>query len=96
MLATPTFFETPSQARSAAKKALMDSRVVCAVNDVLVRVDPDEGRWFGIIILDTDSLPTLLSARRQLPGFRVIGEALPKTREEKVGSTGERPRRLAA
>jgi hypothetical protein len=80
MLAKPTFFDSPSEARLAAKRALLDTRVVCSVSDVLARVDPEEGRWFGIIILDTDALPTLLSARRQLPGFRVIGEVFSETR----------------
>jgi hypothetical protein len=96
MLAKPMFFDSSSEARLAAKQALLDSRVVCSVNDVLTRVDPDEGRWFGIIILDTDALPTLLSARRQLPGFRVIGEVFPETRKRAEAPTGERPRHLTS
>jgi hypothetical protein len=74
MLAKPKFFDAPSEARLAARKALNEGRLICSVNDVFTRVDPDEGKWFGIIVLDTDSLPTLLHARKQLPEFRVIGE----------------------
>ncbi len=78
MLAKPQFFNSPSEARAAAKMALLTGQVVCSVNDVLCRVDPEEGKWFAIIVLDTDSLSTLLHARKRLPQFRVIGELFPE------------------
>ena len=74
LLAKPKFFNTPSGARTPAQSALREGRVICGVTDVFTRVDPEEGKWFGVIVLNTDSLPTLLHARRQLPEFRVIGE----------------------
>jgi hypothetical protein len=79
MLAKPKFFNSPSEARTAAKLALNTGQVVCSVNDVLSRIDPDEGKWFAIIVLDTDSPSTLLHARKRLPEFRVIGELFPGT-----------------
>jgi hypothetical protein len=78
MLAKPKFFDSPSEARAAARMALNTGRVVCSVSDVLSRVDPDEGKWFAIIVLDTDSPSTLMHARKRLPEFRVIGELFPE------------------
>lgn len=100
MLAKPRFFESPSEARVAVKKALNEGRAACSVNDVFTRVDPDEGKWFGVIVLDTDSLPTLLRARRQFPEFRVIGELLPEAhlnsqvhdRQRRLGNLGSSAR----
>ena len=79
MLTKPKFFDSPSAARLAARQALRQGHVVCTVNDVMTRVDPDEDRWFAIIVLDTDTPSTLLHARRQLAEFRVIGELVPQT-----------------
>ena len=90
MLAKPKFFDSPSKARAAAKQALHDVRVACSVNDVLSRVDPDGAKWFAIIVLDTDTVSTLLHARKCLPDFRVIGEMFPEKDEKSQVSEGAR------
>jgi hypothetical protein len=58
----------------AVKAAVKRFTPGCDVNDVIVRVDPDEDQWFGIISLNTDDLSVLSLARKYLPEFRVIGE----------------------
>jgi hypothetical protein len=80
MLPQPKFFDTPSEARAAVKRTLLERRVAHSVNDILTRVDPDVGKWFGIVVLDTDSEATLRMARKCLPEFRVIGELFPISR----------------
>ena len=90
MLAKPKFFDSPSKARAAALQALHDVQVACSVNDVLYRADPDDGKWFAIIVLDTDSVSTLLHARKRLPDFRVIGEMFPEKNEKSQVSEGAR------
>ena len=76
MLPTPQFYSSPSLARKAVHEALKGCDFGCTVNDVLVRVDPDGDRWFGIVSLNTDTLAVLSAARKVLPEFRVIGEPL--------------------
>lgn len=73
MLRNPKFFEKSSQAREALKCALQERPVPHAVVDLRVKVDPEEGKWFGILSLDTDSVPHLDHCRNLLPEFRVIG-----------------------
>lgn len=90
MLAKPKFFDSPSRARVAALHALHEVQVACSVNDVLSRADRDEGKWFAIIVLDTDSVSTLLHARKRLPDFRVIGEVFPEKNEKSQVSEGSR------
>jgi hypothetical protein len=46
----------------------------CDVNDVIVRVDPDENQWLGIVSLNADDVSVFSLARKQQPKFRVIGE----------------------
>ena len=76
MLPTPQFYSSPSLARKAVHEALRGCNFGCTVNDVLVRVDPDGDRWFGIVSLNTDLYSVLSAARKVLPEFRVIGEPL--------------------
>ena len=90
MLAKPKFFDSPSKARAAALQALHDVQVACSVNDVLYRADPDDGKWFAIIVLDTDSVSTLLHARKRLPDFRVIGEMFPEPEKSHVSEGARR------
>jgi hypothetical protein len=72
VLRNPKFFETSSQAREALKCALQERPVRHAVVDMRVKVDPEEGKWFGILSLDTDSIRNLDYCRNLLPEFRVI------------------------
>ena len=79
MLPKPRYYSSPSLARLAANAALKRFTLGCDVlgcdvNDVIVRVDPDEDQWFGIVSLNTDDLSVLSLARKYLPEFRVIGE----------------------
>jgi hypothetical protein len=74
MLPKPRYYPSPSLARMAVKAAVKRFTPGCDVNDVIVRVDPDEDQWFGIISLNTDDLSVLSLARKYLPEFRVIGE----------------------
>jgi hypothetical protein len=76
MLPTPQFYATASLARHAVTAAVKRHPPGCTVNDILVRVDPDAGEWFGIVSLDADATDVLVSARKFLPEFRVIGEPL--------------------
>ena len=74
MLPKPCYYPSPSLARLAVNTALKRFTLGCDVNDVIVRVDPDEDQWFGIVSLNTDDLSVLSLARKDLPEFRVIGE----------------------
>lgn len=76
MLPIPQVYSSPSLARKAVIEALKGCDFGCTVNDVLMRVDPDGNRWFGIVSLNTDILTVLSTARKVLPEFRVIGEPL--------------------
>lgn len=74
MLPKPRYYSSPSLARMAVKAAVKRFTPGCDVNDVIVRVDPDEDQWFGIVSLNTDDVSVLSLARKYLPEFRVIGE----------------------
>ena len=74
MLSKPRYYSSPSLARLAVKAAVKRFTPGCDVNDVIVRVDPDEDQWFGIVSLNTDDMSVLSLARKYLPDFRVIGE----------------------
>ncbi len=74
MLPKPRYYSSPSLARLDVNTALKRFALGCDVNDVIVRVDPDEDQWFGIVSLNTDDLSVLSLARKYLPEFRVIGE----------------------
>ena len=74
MLPKPRYYSSPSLARLAVKAAVKGFTPGCEVNDVIVRVDPDEDQWFGIVSLNTDDVSVLSLARKYLPEFRVIGE----------------------
>jgi hypothetical protein len=74
MLPKPRYYSSPSLARLAANRAVKGFTLGCDVNDVIVRVDPDEDQWFGIVSLNTDDVSVLSLARKHLPEFRVIGE----------------------
>ena len=76
MLPKPRYYPSPSLARMAVIAAIKRFTPGCDVNDVIVRVDPDEDQWFGIISLNTDDLSVLSLARKSLPEFRVIGEPM--------------------
>lgn len=74
MLPKPRYYSSSSLARMAIKAAVKRFTPGCDVNDVIVRVDPDEDQWFGIVSLNTDDVSVLSLARKYLPEFRVIGE----------------------
>ena len=76
MLPKPRYYSSPSLARMAVKAAVKRFTLGCDVNDVIVRVDPDEDQWFGIVSLNTDDMSVLSSARKYQPEFRVIGEPM--------------------
>ena len=80
MLPQPKFFDTPSEARAAVTRILRERRVAHSVNEIMTRVDPEAGKWFGIVVLDTNSEVTLRQVRKCLPEFRVIGELFPISR----------------
>lgn len=63
MLPTPQFFSTPSLVCLAVHEALKGCDFGCTVNDVLVRVDPDGDRCFGVVSLNTDTVAVLSAAR---------------------------------
>jgi hypothetical protein len=73
MLRNPKFYDSPSKARDALKLALQERPVNQSVVDILTRADPEEGKWFGIVCLDTDVVEILNQSRKILPEFRVIG-----------------------
>ena len=72
MLRKPKHFDTPSQAREALKRALRERAVKHDVVDIMVKPDPEDGKWFGIVSLDTSSSSLLDHSRDLLPEFRVI------------------------
>lgn len=73
MLSNPKFYDSPAKARDALKRALRERPVNQSVIDILTRADPEEGKWFGIVCLDTDVVQILDQSRKILPEFRVIG-----------------------
>ena len=72
MLRKPKYFDTPSQAREALKQALRERGVKHDVVDIVAKADPEDGKWFGIVSLDTSSATLLDHSRDLLPEFRVI------------------------
>ena len=72
MLRNPKFFDTPSQAREALKRALRERAVHHDVVEIKVKTDPEDGKWFAIVCLDIASSSLLDQSRNILPEFRVI------------------------
>ena len=74
MLPNPKFFDSPSKAREALKRVLRERNINLKILELWARIDPEQGKWFGIVSLDTDRYSVLEEARKTLPEFRVIGE----------------------
>jgi hypothetical protein len=72
MLRKPKYFDTPSLAREALKRALHERSIKHDVVEIRVKTDPEDEKWFGIVSLDIDTAGSLDQSRRLLPEFRVI------------------------